>query len=88
MDSIKREVRALHKDNTGYALKHLFIGSEGTLGIITGAMLKLFPQPRAKVTALAALQSPRQHLPIGLHQYHAKMWHRYPMLAHTARASG
>jgi FAD/FMN-containing dehydrogenase len=48
-------LRGLRKDNTGYDLRDLLIGAEGTLGIITGAMLKLFPQPRAKVTALAAL---------------------------------
>jgi FAD/FMN-containing dehydrogenase len=50
-------LRALRKDNTGYDLKQLFIGSEGTLGIITAATLKLFPLPRAQATALAALPS-------------------------------
>lgn len=50
-------LRALRKDNTGYDLKHLFIGAEGTLGIITAATLKLFPLPRAQVTAFAALPS-------------------------------
>ena len=45
----------LRKDNTGYDLRDLFIGSEGTLGIITGATLKLYPQPAAVMTALAAL---------------------------------
>ena len=45
----------LRKDNTGYDLRDLFIGSEGTLGIITGATLKLHPQPAAVTTALAAL---------------------------------
>ena len=44
----------LRKDNTGYDLRDIFIGSEGTLGIITGAVLKLHSQPRAKCTALAA----------------------------------
>ena len=48
-------LRALRKDNTGYALKHLFIGSEGTLGVITAAVLKLAPAPRARATALCAL---------------------------------
>jgi FAD/FMN-containing dehydrogenase len=48
-------LRALRKDNTGYALRHLFVGAEGTLGIITAAALKLFPLPRERVTALAAL---------------------------------
>ncbi len=45
----------LRKDNTGYDLKHLFIGAEGTLGIITGAVLKLFPLPRERHTAFVAL---------------------------------
>ncbi|MEO0003433.1 MAG: hypothetical protein RLZZ22_1125, partial [Pseudomonadota bacterium] len=44
----------LRKDNTGYDLRDLYIGSEGTLGIITGATLKLQPQPAAKLTAWAA----------------------------------
>ncbi|MCF4130010.1 FAD-binding oxidoreductase [Methylobacterium sp. SyP6R] len=47
---------ALRKDNTGYALRDLFIGSEGTLGVITGAVLKLFPAPRARATAFVAVQ--------------------------------
>jgi FAD/FMN-containing dehydrogenase len=50
-------LRALRKDNTGYDLKQLFIGSEGTLGIITAATLRLFPLPRAQVTAFAAVPS-------------------------------
>jgi FAD/FMN-containing dehydrogenase len=48
-------LRALRKDNTGYDLKHLFIGSEGTLGVITAAVLKLFPAVRARATAWIAL---------------------------------
>jgi FAD/FMN-containing dehydrogenase len=47
-------LRGLRKDNTGYDLKQLFIGAEGTLGIVTAAVLKLFPVPRTRVTALAA----------------------------------
>ncbi|MBZ0222603.1 MAG: FAD-binding oxidoreductase [Dokdonella sp.] len=50
-------LRALRKDNTGYDLRDLFIGSEGTLGIITAATLKLFPLPAARMTALLALDS-------------------------------
>src|SRR5947208_11525849 len=48
-------LRSLRKDNTGYDLKQLFIGSEGTLGIVTAAVLKLYPSPRTRVTAFAAL---------------------------------
>ena len=52
----------LKKDNTGYDLRNLFIGAEGTLGIITAATLKLFPKPRAVETAFIGLQSPAQAL--------------------------
>jgi D-lactate dehydrogenase (cytochrome) len=50
-------LRSLRKDNTGYDLRHLLIGAEGTLGIITAAVLKLYAQPAAKLTALFALNS-------------------------------
>lgn len=53
-------LRGLRKDNTGYDLKHLFIGSEGTLGIITQAVVKLFPRPHGNVTAFAGLNDPAQ----------------------------
>ncbi len=52
----------LRKDNTGYDLKHLFMGAEGTLGIITAAALKLFPNPRARETAFAGLTDPGKAL--------------------------
>ncbi len=55
-------LRGLRKDNTGYDLKHLFIGAEGTLGVITAAVLKLFPLPRSRGTAVAALQNPKKAL--------------------------
>jgi FAD/FMN-containing dehydrogenase len=48
----------LRKDNTGYDVKSLFIGAEGTLGIITAASLRLFPNPRAQATAFVGLKSP------------------------------
>ncbi len=48
-------LRGLRKDNTGYDLKHLFIGAEGTLGVITAAVLKLFAQPAGRLAAFAAL---------------------------------
>jgi FAD/FMN-containing dehydrogenase len=52
----------LKKDNTGYDLRNLFIGAEGTLGVITAATLKLFPKPRAIETAFVGLTSPAQAL--------------------------
>lgn len=51
-------MRGLRKDNTGYDLKQIFLGSEGTLGIITGAVLKLFPAPKSRATAIAAVPTP------------------------------
>ncbi|QTN28406.1 FAD-binding oxidoreductase [Rhodoferax sp. AJA081-3] len=66
----------LRKDNTGYDLRHLMIGSEGTLGVITGATMKLYPLPVAQLTAMAAVPSldaavqllglAHQHLSAGL----------------------
>jgi FAD/FMN-containing dehydrogenase len=55
-------LRGLRKDNTGYDLKHLYIGAEGTLGIITAAVLKLFPRTRQVETAFAAVPSPEAAL--------------------------
>jgi FAD/FMN-containing dehydrogenase len=55
-------LRALRKDNTGYDLKQLLIGAEGTLGIITAAVLRLFPKPTASETAWIALDTPEQAL--------------------------
>ena len=49
----------LRKDNTGYDMKHLFIGAEGTLGLITAAVLKLFSRPRATATAWVTVPAPR-----------------------------
>ena len=54
---IWKGLRGLRKDNTGYDLKQVFIGAEGTLGIITAAVLKLFPRPRSRVVAWAALEN-------------------------------
>src|SRR4051812_20464669 len=50
----------LKKDNTGYDLKHLFMGAEGTLGIITAAVLKLFPKPSASTTSWIAVENPQK----------------------------
>ena len=51
-------LRGLRKDNTGYDLRDLFIGSEGTLGVITAATLKSFPLPAAQSTAIVAVPTP------------------------------
>jgi FAD/FMN-containing dehydrogenase len=66
-------LRKLRKDNTGYDLKQLFIGSEGTLGIITAATLKLFPRPIRSETVFTAVASPA---------------HALQLLAHVKQASG
>ncbi|MFL6659575.1 MAG: FAD-binding oxidoreductase [Massilia sp.] len=55
-------LRGLRKDNTGYDLRDVFIGAEGTLGVITGAVLRLYPQPKAAIAAMVALASPRNAL--------------------------
>jgi FAD/FMN-containing dehydrogenase len=55
-------LRGLRKDNTGYDLKQLFIGAEGTLGVITAAVLKLWPRPRSRATAWIAVASPASGL--------------------------
>ena len=55
-------LRGLAKDNTGYDLKQLFIGAEGTLGIVTAAVLKLYPQPRGQAVAFAATPGPAEAL--------------------------
>ena len=60
-------LRGLRKDNTGYDLRDLYIGAEGTLGIITAAVLKLFARPKATVTALAAVTSPDEALKMLAH---------------------
>jgi D-lactate dehydrogenase (cytochrome) len=51
-------LQKLKKDNTGYDLRHIFVGAEGTLGVITAAVLKLFPRPRAVETAFVGVPSP------------------------------
>jgi FAD/FMN-containing dehydrogenase len=66
-------LKSLRKDNTGYDVKSLFVGAEGTLGIITAASLKLFPIPRDTATALVGIESPRRAL---------------ELLAHLRRAAG
>ncbi|NWH83176.1 D2HDH protein, partial [Piaya cayana] len=52
---ILNDLRYVKKDNTGYDLKDLFVGAEGTLGVITAAVMKLFPLPKGKGVAYAGL---------------------------------
>jgi len=56
------DLRKLKKDNTGYDLKDLFVGAEGTLGVITAAVLKLFPKPKGREVAWIAVDTPDQAL--------------------------
>lgn len=56
------DLRKLKKDNTGYDLKNLFVGAEGTLGVITAAVMKLFPKPKGREVAWVGLQSPKDAL--------------------------
>ncbi len=60
--SILHGLKRLRKDNTGYDLRHLLIGSEGTLGIITAASLRLFPRPATEGAALLAVEGPEAAL--------------------------
>ena len=60
--SIFQGLKRLRKDNTGYDLKQLLIGAEGTLGIVTAASLKLFPALRSRAVAMTGLRSPRDAL--------------------------
>src|SRR5258707_6017415 len=64
-------LRGLRKDNTGYDLKQLFIGAEGTLGVITAAVLKLFPLPKSHATAVVELQIPEKDLALLDHALYA-----------------
>jgi FAD/FMN-containing dehydrogenase len=76
-------LRRLHKDNTGYCLRQLFAGSEGTLGIITAAVLKLYPRPRETAVALCAIASPEAALGLfnRLQQYDAAAIQAYEYMS-------
>ena len=80
-------LRRLHKDNTGYCLRQLFVGSEGTLGIITAAVLKLYPQPRETAVALCAVGSPEAALDL-FNRAAAARSGGDPGLSNTCRVSG
>ena len=64
-------LRALRKDNAGYDLKQLFIGAEGTLGVITAAVLKLYPRPRERQTALVEVASAEAGIALLAHMKNA-----------------
>ncbi len=64
-------LKSLRKDNTGYDLKQLFIGGEGTIGIVTGAVLKLFPRPDDTVTALVGVPSSQAAIALLVHAQNA-----------------
>lgn len=78
-------LRGLRKDNTGYDLRDLFIGAEGTLGLITAAVLKLQPAPSAKLTAFAAVPDVESALALlSLAQRHAGMLlTAFELISHT-----
>ncbi|EJF90509.1 FAD-binding oxidoreductase [Bartonella tamiae] len=61
------DLRFVKKDNSGYDLKDLFIGAEGTLGIITAAVMKIFPKPKGKAVAYVGLKSPYKALELFVH---------------------
>jgi len=64
-------LKSLRKDNTGYDVKSLFVGAEGTLGIVTAATLKLFPLPADSATALIGIESPQRALELLAHMRNA-----------------
>jgi FAD/FMN-containing dehydrogenase len=81
-------LRLLHKDNTGYSLRQLFVGSEGTLGIITAAVLRLQPGVRTRVAALCAVPSPEAALALlaRLRQAEAAALHAFEYMSGASMA--
>src|SRR5512134_2670098 len=78
-------LRALRKDNTGYDLKQLFLGAEGTLGVITAAVLKLHPKPSAQVTAWIGVRDPGRAVAL-LARLHARLGERISAFELVSRA--
>ncbi|AIL32469.1 FAD-binding oxidoreductase [Basilea psittacipulmonis] len=70
--SLYEGLKGLRKDNTGYSLNNLLIGSEGTLGIVTAATLKLFPMPKSQRTAMVCVSTPAKALEL-LHLAKARL---------------
>lgn len=79
-------LKGLRKDNSGYDLRDLFIGSEGTLGVITGAVLKLFPRPAGRATAFVAVDSPDAALAVfaAMRRTHADALTAFEIMSHSA----
>lgn len=86
--SVLNDLGGLRKDNTGYALSQLLVGSEGTLGIITAAALRLFPMPQERVATLAAVPSPRNALALldRLQQTFGERVSAFELIAHQGIA--
>ena len=78
-------LRGLRKDNTGYDLKQLFIGAEGTLGVITAAVLKLHPRPGAQATAWIGVRAPERAVAL-LARLHARLGERISAFELASRA--
>ena len=74
---VLNNLNKLKKDNTGYDLKNLFIGAEGTLGIITAAVLRLVPRPRSVETAFAGVPSPQAAVDLLRHRHRAHRGRRH-----------
>ena len=81
---VLNNLNKLKKDNTGYDLKNLFIGAEGTLGIITAAVLRLVPRPRSVETAFAGVTSAEAALELFGHRAGARRRRRHQLRDHDA----
>ena len=85
---ILHDLNKLKKDNTGYDLKNLFIGAEGTLGVITAAVLRLVPRPRSVETAFVGVPSPQAALCAPDHRRGKRRRRRHQLRAYAARRRG
>ena len=84
---VLNNLNKLKKDNTGYDLKNLFIGAEGTLGIITAAVLRLVPRPRSVETAFVGVPSPEAALELLGHRHRTRRRRRHELRDHDRGAA-